>query len=89
MCGNLSLRPASNAANTLRRIAGMVQSFIQLRELLLALPALAAALQPAQCQLLRAVADTCSHASFGELLAELNGVMEEDVQTAKNSFLNR
>lgn len=53
------------------------------------LPTLAAALSGAQCELLRAVAAAAGHAAFAELNAELEAVLEEDVASAKNTFLNR
>ncbi|KAL4430860.1 hypothetical protein ABPG75_006116 [Micractinium tetrahymenae] len=89
MCGCLNLRPAKSEAGTLRRIAGMIQSFILLHEALAVLPSLAAALAGARCELLRAVAAAAGHAAFAELAAELEAVLEEDVASAKNTFLNR
>lgn len=53
------------------------------------LPVLAEALAPAECQLLRAVGSACGHAAFGELRGLLDEALEEDAQSAKNSFLNR
>ncbi|GAB4817899.1 hypothetical protein N2152v2_004945 [Parachlorella kessleri] len=46
-------------------------------------------LTQAQCQLLRAVGSTCSYSSFADLLQLLDEVLEQDVQSAKNAFLNR
>ncbi len=53
------------------------------------LPPLTAALASACCELLRAVAAAAGHAAFAELGAELESVLEEDVASAKNTFLNR
>lgn len=89
MCGSLSLRPAKTAGGMLRRIAALIQSFILLHEALAVLPPLAQALQGAQCTLLQAVGAACGHAAFAQLQGELEAVLEEDVQSAKNSFLNR
>ena len=50
---------------------------------------LAQALQGAQCALLQAVGAACGHAAFAQLQGELEAVLEEDVQSAKNSFINR
>lgn len=66
-----------------------VQSFILLHEALAVLPPLAAALAGAQCELLRAVGAACGHAAFADLRGELAAVLEEDVRSAKNTFLNR
>ena len=89
MCGSLSLRPAKSAAGTLRSITALIHSFILLHEALAVLPPLAQALQGAQCALLQAVGAACGHAAFAQLQGELEAVLEEDVQSAKNAFLNR
>ena len=46
-------------------------------------------LQPASCALLETVAATCGHDSLPDLGAELVAALEDDVQTARSSFLNR
>jgi DNA mismatch repair protein MSH4 len=89
MCGSLSLRPAKSQAGMLRRIAATIQSFILLQEALAVLPPLAQALEGARCELLRAVGAACGHVAFDELQREVDAVLEEDVRSAKNSFLNR
>ncbi|PSC68890.1 DNA mismatch repair MSH4 [Micractinium conductrix] len=89
MCGALSLRPAKSEATMLRRIAAMIQSFILLRESLATLPPLAEALAGARCEVLRAVRDAAGHAAFAELARELEAVLEDDVASSKNAFLNR
>lgn len=53
------------------------------------LPPLSAALASARCELLRAIAAAAGHAAFAELGAELESVLEEDVASAKSTFLNR
>ena len=62
---------------------------MQLRELQGALPAVATALAPARCPLLRGVGDACGHAAFEGLVQELGAALEDDAQTARNSFINR
>jgi hypothetical protein len=89
MCGSLSLRPAKSAVGTLRHIAALIHSFILLHEALAVLPPLAQALQGAQCALLQAAGAACGHAAFAQLQGELEAFLEEDVQSTKNSFLNR
>lgn len=53
------------------------------------LPAVADALALAECQLLQTIGATCGHAAFAELLQLLNEALEDDAQSAKNTFLNR
>lgn len=53
------------------------------------LPQLAQALGGARCELLRAVGSAAGHDAFTELQKELEGVLEDDVASAKNTFLNR
>lgn len=65
------------------------QSFILLHEALSVLPTLVSALSGARCELLRTVAASAGHAAFPELATELEAVLEEDVASAKNTFLNR
>ena len=89
MCGCLSLIPAKTAAGTLHRIASFVQSFLLLKETMAVLPPLAEALAGGRCQLMQAVAAACGHAAWGELRQELERVLEEDAESAKNAFLNR
>lgn len=89
MCGSLSLRPVNSQAGTLRRIAATIQSFILLQEALAVLPPLAKAMEGAGCELLRTVGAACGHVAFEELQRELAAVLEDDVRSAKNSFLNR
>jgi len=73
----------------MRRIAAMIQAFIQLRELLDALDPLVQALQGARCQLLCALRDMCSADALSQLLARLDGLLDEDVHSARSAFLNR
>jgi hypothetical protein len=89
VCGALVLRPAKTEAATLRRIAAMVLSFLQLRELLRALPPLAAALAPADSALLRALAATAGAPTFSTLLATLDSLLDEDACSSRTAFLNR
>ena len=67
----------------------VLQSFILLRESLATLPPLAEALAGARCEVLRAVRDAAGHAAFAELARELEAVLEDDVASSKNAFLNR
>ena len=89
VCGSLILRSAKTEAATMRRVATMIQSFIQLRELLTALDPLAEVLQDAECDLLKTVHSLVSNVSFSHLLLRLDGLLDEEVRTSTASFLNR
>ena len=44
---------------------------------------------PVDAACLQAVGAACGHAAFGKLRELLQGSLEEDVQSNKNTFLNR
>lgn len=67
----------------------MVQSFLQLRELLRTLPQLADALTPARCALLCTLRETASAPLFSHLLQRLDGLLDEDACPSTSAFLNR
>jgi hypothetical protein len=60
-----------------RRTSTLVSCFILLRDLLAALPALAAALQPAQATLLCTMRSTFENGAFADMLAAVNEVIDE------------
>jgi hypothetical protein len=60
-----------------RRTSTLVSCFILLRDLLAALPALAAALQPAQAALLCTMCSTFENRAFADMLAAVNEVIDE------------
>ena len=60
-----------------RRTSTLVSCFILLRDLLAALPALAAALQPAQAALLCTMRSTFENGAFADMLAAVNEVIDE------------
>jgi hypothetical protein len=53
------------------------------------LPALAEVMAACQSQLLRAIGAACGHGALASLRQQLDEALEDDVQSAKNSFLNR
>jgi len=88
--GSLVLRPAKSEASTLRRVASMIQSFIQLRELLMTLEPLSDALNSdAESELLCVLRSAVSDPIFAQLLLRLEGLLEDDVYSARGAFLNR
>jgi DNA mismatch repair protein MSH4 len=89
LCSSLVLRPAKSEANTLRRIAAMVKSFILLRDVLRVLPQLTDALTPCATDIFFSLATTCAAPAFSRLLDRLNELLEGDVGASANAFLNR
>ena len=60
-----------------RRISTLISSFILLRDTLALLPALAAALEPAQSQLLGVMRSTFQHRAFRDILDQVSEVIDE------------
>lgn len=60
-----------------RRTSTLVSCFILLRDLLAALPALAATLQAAQAALLCTMRSTYENHAFADMLAAVNEVIDE------------
>lgn len=89
VCGNLVLRPSKSSNNMIQRIAAAIQSFIQLREIITTLGPLRDALQEADSELLCALHSTCSTSEFEELLARLDGLLDDDIHSSSSAFLNR
>lgn len=88
--GSLVLRPAKSEASMLRRVAAMIQSFIQLRELLVTLEPLSDALDGgAESELLCVLRSAVADPIFAQLLMRLEGLLEDDVYSARGAFLNR
>ena len=83
------LRPAKTEAGMLRRVAAMIQSFIQLRELLSALEPLESSLEDAESELLCALRSAATAPEFAQLLIRLDGLLEDEVRSARGAFLNR
>ena len=67
-----------------RRISSLVSSMILLRDVLVLLPALAKALEPAESQLLVAIRQTAGHPVFAEMQQHVEAVIDE-VRSAPSS----
>lgn len=89
VCGGLVLRPARTETATLRRVASMIQSFIQLRELLVGVASLHESLALAKSPLLRALHAAAGDESLSQLLARLEGLLDEDSRSSTSTFMNR
>ena len=73
----IGISPDRRRVHLCRRISSHVSSMILLRDVLVLLPALAQALQPAKSQLLIAIRCTVEHPVFGEMQQHVEAVIDE------------
>ena len=89
VCASLVLRPAKSESGMLRRVSAMIQSFIQLRELLMTLERLGTVLEEVESELLCVLRSCFTDPTFSELFFKVDALLDEDVQSARGAFLNR